>query len=116
MPFPRASPVSIYEPEFAAKLEATDVNIVLQRLELADGEKFDLVIGTNIFVYYDGFQKSLALTNIARMLRVGGFLLSNQALLEIPSAKLNWTGYSKVRYSNRTSVDGDFIVWYRRNP
>ncbi len=104
------------QPEFAAKLEATDVNIVLQRLELADDEKFDLVIGTNIFVYYDGFQKSLALTNIARMLRVGGFLLSNQALLEIPSAKLNWTGYSKVRYSNRTSVDGDFIVWYRRNP
>jgi SAM-dependent methyltransferase len=104
------------QPAIAAKLTAYDTNVVLQRLELPAAEKFDLVIGTNIFVYYDNFQKSLALANIAEMLRPGGFLLSNQALLEIPSSKLNWTGYSKVTYSTSADLDGDFIVWYRRNP
>lgn len=102
--------------KFAARLRAEDTNIVLQYLPLKDDEKFDLVVGTNIFLYYDGFQKSLALANVARMLRVGGFLLSNHALLEIPSSRLNWTGYKKVTYSSRSELDGDFIVWYRRNP
>lgn len=34
-----------------------DLNIVLERLQpLADGERFDLIIATNILVYYDGFE------------------------------------------------------------
>lgn len=102
--------------KFATRVHAEDTNIVVQYLPLQDEEKFDLVVGTNIFLYYDGFQKSLALANIARMLRVGGFLLSNHALLEIPGSPLNWTGYKKVTYSSSSALDGDFIVWYRRNP
>lgn len=102
------------KPTFVARVNAVDTNIVLQYLELADGEKFDLIVGTNIFVYYDGFQKSLALANVAKMLRPGGFLLSNQGLLEIPSSRVKWTGYTKVQYSTSDALDGDFIVWYRR--
>jgi len=103
------------QPAFAAKITPYDTNIVLQHLEMPEGEKFDLIIGTNIFLYYDGFYQSLALANVAKMLRVGGFLLSNHALLEIPSSTVNWTGVTKVRYSDAAAVDGDFVIWYRRN-
>jgi len=50
-----------------------DVNIVLQRAEITEGGgKFDLLIATNILVYYDTFEQSIALTNIAAMLKLAG--------------------------------------------
>src|SRR5438552_3007486 len=49
-----------------------DLNIVLQRPEpLAPNERFDLIVATNILIYYDVFEQSLALSNVARMLRPG---------------------------------------------
>jgi hypothetical protein len=63
-----------------AALQPRDVNIVLER---TDDEPFDLVVATNILVYYDAFEQSLALTNIAKMLRPGGFLLTNYAVPRI---------------------------------
>ena len=51
-----------------------DVNIVTERL---DGGAFDLVIATNVFIYYDLFEQALALSNVEAMLRPGGFLLAN---------------------------------------
>lgn len=100
-------------PIFAAKITPFDTNIVLQHLQLAETEKFDLIIGTNIFVYYDDFQQSLAMVNMAKMLRAGGVLLSNNALLELPASKMKSSGYTKVVYSDKPD-DGDFIVWYQR--
>src|SRR5207244_9728147 len=43
-----------------------DTNIVLQRIETPRGQGFDLLIATNILVYYDVFKKSLSLSNVAR--------------------------------------------------
>ena len=57
-----------------------DMNIVYQRLVLPPEQAFDLVIGTNVFVYYGEFEQSLARANIAAMLRPGGFFLSNDKL------------------------------------
>lgn len=102
----RAAVVSAVTPE--------DLNIVVQRLELAPLEKFDLIIATNILVYYDVFEQSLALKNIERMLRPGGFLLSNNALLELPSSRMHSLGYETVVYSDKPN-DGDHIVWYQRS-
>jgi len=48
-------------------------------------------------------------------LRPGGFLLSNNALLELPASRLRSVGYLTVPYSDRPD-DGDHIVWYRRLP
>ena len=90
-----------------------DLNIVLQRLESPPTERFDLIIATNILVYYDVFEQSLALTNMEAMLRPGGFLLSNNALLELPSSRMHSAGYLTVVYSARPN-DGDHIVWYQR--
>lgn len=100
-------------PSVAALITPEDVNIVLQRQELSPGQAFDLVIATNIFVYYDVFEQSLALANVAHMLRVGGLLLSNNALLELPASGVRSVDYETVVYSDRPN-DGDHIVWYQR--
>lgn len=99
-------------PAVAAALDPRDTNIVLQRLPLDPGERFDLVIATNILVYYDVFEQSLALANIESMLRPGGFLLSNNALLELPALRMRSAGVTSVPYSSRPD-DGDHIVWYQ---
>jgi SAM-dependent methyltransferase len=97
-------------PDVILACEPVDLNIALQRLELPPGEQFDLVVATNVFVYYDAFQQSLALKNIASMLKPGGFLLTNNELPpdpEMPSA-----GFTRVKYAEREGA-GDTFLWYR---
>jgi SAM-dependent methyltransferase len=100
-------------PATVSSISSEDVNVVLQRLDLTVGERFDLIIATNILVYYDVFEQSLALANIERMLQPGGFLLSNNALLELPGIRMRSVGYETAVYSDRAN-DGDHIVWYQR--
>lgn len=102
-------------PEFVRRMHALDVNVILQRVEAPADAEFDLLIATNILVYYDTFEQSLALANIQSMLRPGGFLLTNNLLLELPSSKMKSVDYILVEYSPR-EADGDQIVWYRREP
>ncbi len=102
-------------PNVVTRITAADLNVVLQRPVLASGETFDLVIATNILIYYETFEQSLALLNIEKMLRPGGFLLSNNALVELPSSKMHSIDYVTVVYSDRDG-DGDHIVWYQRSP
>jgi SAM-dependent methyltransferase len=100
-------------PNVVSLLSSEDVDIVLQHLNVAPAEQFDLIIATNILVYYDTFEQSLALANIEQMLRPGGLLLSNNALLELPTLHMRSLGYESVAYSDR-EADGDHIVWYQR--
>lgn len=102
-------------PANAALITPVDLNIVLQHLELPPLERFDLIIATNIFVYYDNFEQSLALTNVDQMLRPGGIMLSNNALLELPFSRVRSIDYLTVVYSDREN-DGDHMVWYQRLP
>ncbi len=97
----------------ASRISARDVNITAQLLPLGDGEQFDLIVGTNVFVYYDRLQQGLAMASAAAMLRPGGLLLSNNALVEVPSSGMRSIGYSKTLYSNREE-DGDVIIWYQK--
>jgi SAM-dependent methyltransferase len=100
-------------PAIIAKLTPLDLNVVFQRAELPDDERFDLIVATNILVYYNAFEQALALKNIERMLKPGGILLSNNALLELPSSQVRAIGYLTAVYSEQ-DADGDHIVWYRR--
>lgn len=102
-------------PEVAAQISPVDLNIVLQYMRAPAAEQFDLIIGTNIFVYYDTFEQSLAMANVERMLRPGGVLLSNNAMLELPFSRVRSLDYLTVIYSDRPD-DGDHIVWYQRLP
>ena len=99
-------------PQVVERVSARDMNITAQVLTPSDAERFDLIIGTNIFIYYDRLQQGLAMASVARMLRPGGLLLSNNALVEVPSIGLRSIGYSKTLYSNREE-DGDLIIWYQ---
>ena len=100
-------------PAVATRISARDVNITAQTLPLAAAERFDLIIGTNIFLYYDRLEQGLAMASVAAMLRPGGLLLSNNALVEVPSTGMRSIGYSKTLYSNREE-DGDVVVWYQK--
>jgi CheR methyltransferase, SAM binding domain len=102
-------------PNIVSRITPEDLNIVLQRPELAATDRFDLIIATNILVYYDVFEQSLALLNVEGMLRPGGFLLSNNALVELPFSRVHSVDYLTVVYSDRPD-DGDHIIWYQRSP
>jgi hypothetical protein len=102
-------------PESAAAVHPLDLNAVYQRLDLPPGERFDLVVATNVLVYYDTFGQCLALANLGRMIAPGGLLLSNNSLLVLPSSAMASAGYATVGYSER-KADGDHIVFYRKKP
>jgi len=96
--------------KYASRIESRDLNVVGQVL---DGEAFDLVVATNILVYYDRFQQALAMTSIARMMRPGGVFLSNTVLPAQRPSALEYLGRRSVTYSASGGY-GDDIVAYRR--
>jgi hypothetical protein len=114
---PRLGPLRLravaVRPDVVERVSAHDVNITAQMARLNDGDRFDLVIATNIFVYYDRLQQGLAMASVAGMMRPGALLLSNNALIEVPATRIRSIGYSKMMYSNREE-DGDLIVWYQK--
>ncbi|HUI39089.1 MAG TPA: amino acid permease [Candidatus Nitrosotalea sp.] len=65
-------------PEVAGRITALDANIIFQHPAPNGG--FDLIIGTNIFIYFGELEQSLASRNMALMLNPGGFVLSNDKL------------------------------------
>jgi hypothetical protein len=98
-------------PGVVMKITPVDMNVVYQTLPLPPEQQFDLVIGTNIFVYYGGLEQSLARANLATMIKPGGVLLTNEAL---PG-----TAPSKLADSLQTSVlvgqgDTEYVYGYVR--
>lgn len=53
------------------------------------------------------------MASAASMLRPGGLLPSNNALVEVPASGMRSIGYSKTLYSSREE-DGDLIIWYQK--
>ena len=100
-------------PDVVTSIAAQDLNVVLQRLEQADArDDFDLIIATNVLVYYDVFEQSLAVANLAKMLRRGGLLLSNNFIYELGATPMTFVGELQVGYTD--SGDGDRIMRYER--
>jgi hypothetical protein len=76
-------------PQVVTRITPIDMNIVFERLPIPDpGQQFDLIIGTNIFIYYGALEQSLARANVAAMLRPGGYLLTNNLLADGVPSKL----------------------------
>jgi hypothetical protein len=93
-------------PEVVLACEPMDLNIVLERVNLPEKDRFDVVVGTNIFVYYGAFEQSLALENIGAMLKPGGLLLTNDRLPEVAGGSMRLAG---------TTVGAvDAVGWYQR--
>jgi len=67
-------------PAVVLRITPLDTNIVIERPARAAQTGFDLIIGTNVFVYFGEFEQALARLNMALMLNPGGFALSNDRL------------------------------------
>lgn len=97
----------------APSFETADVNIVSQHLALPEPERFDLIVATNILVYYDRFEQTLAAVNLAAMLGPGGLLLTNDELPAAASIPLRRAGQTAVNYGQASQFT-DTVYWYRR--
>jgi len=95
-------------PDAVLNLQPMDLNIVLERVHLAEADRFDLMVGTNIFIYYDAFERSLVLENAGAMLKRGGLLLTNDRLPEVPGGSMRMAGVTDVQYNR------DAVGWYRK--
>jgi SAM-dependent methyltransferase len=107
----------LIRPEVVLACEPMDLNIVLERLNLAAADRFDLIVGTNIFLYYDAFEQMLALENAGAMLKPGGLLLTNDQLPEVPGGSMRQAGMTGVRYGEGdkgAAGDRDAVGWYRK--
>jgi hypothetical protein len=101
-------------PDAVLACEPVDLNIVLERLNLAQADRFDLMVGTNIFVYYDSFEQSLALANAGAMLKPGGLLLTNDRLPEVPGGSMRLAGITVVPFDSHGASVREAVGWYRK--
>lgn len=76
-------------PEFVLHMIPLDTNIVFQHLVLEPKDGFDLIVGTNVFIYFGVFEQALARKNMASMLKPGGYVLSNDELPGTPADGLS---------------------------
>ncbi|PWU07684.1 MAG: hypothetical protein C5B51_09620 [Terriglobia bacterium] len=84
LPAPLASHLGksiVVRPDVAHNITAEQFNIVTERYDTSPA--YDLVVATNILVYFNEQELRLALANISSMLRPGGYLLHNELRPEI---------------------------------
>jgi hypothetical protein len=96
-------------PAAVMTVTAADVNIITERSRRAP---FDLVIATNVLLYYGPFDQALALSNIGAMLTDRGVFLTNTALPDLPARPLKRVGSEITLYT--PDGRGDEIIWYAR--
>jgi hypothetical protein len=103
-------------PDVVLAVTPVNLNIVTETLGESAGAPFDLIVATNILLYYDVFEQSLAANNVAKMLKPGGFLLTNNRIFELPGSPLSGVGFTDVVYMSLPGVGdtGDRIVWYQK--
>ena len=98
-------------PPVVLRVTPEDMNVVFQTIPLPPEKQFDLVIGTNIFVYYDSFEQSLARANLATMIKPGGFLITNEALAGNAPTQLADSLQTKIQVS---PTDTEYMYTYAR--
>ena len=101
-------------PDVVMSCQPVDLNFVLEQLGSLSKERFDLVVATNIFVYYDSLEQALALQNISTFLEPGGFLLTNDRLPpSVPEIPMRAVDYTSIRYGEG-EFEHDNIYWWQR--
>jgi SAM-dependent methyltransferase len=100
-------------PEVILSCKPVDLNIVFEEFDRSATGQFDLIIATNVFIYYDAFEQALALRNIATLLKPGGFFLTNDWLPQVSQIPMRSIGYTPVRYGESGDW-GDNVFWWQR--
>jgi hypothetical protein len=98
-------------PEVVAACQAEDLDIIAQRPELNAENRFDLIVATNIFVYYGAFEQAVAMQNVSAMLRPGGILLANDELPVLPASGMVLAGGTSI---SDGAAGRDAVVAYRK--
>jgi hypothetical protein len=106
------------DPGAAAALEATRLDVVVDRLD----RRFDLIVVTNVFPYLSDTDLLLAVTNLTAMLAPGGALLHNEPrpILAEATSALN-LGLLHSRSAVIATVEGAEsplydAIWLHRAP
>jgi SAM-dependent methyltransferase len=102
----------LVDPAVVTAITPRDLNIILQREPLPAADRFDLIVATNVLVYYDAFEQALALSNVASMLKPGGLFLTNYAIA--PSAQMEALPELTTRVFFDAQGNGDSVYCYRR--
>src|SRR6266571_1829255 len=100
-------------PEVVLSCKPVDLNVVFEQFDRSATKRFDLIIATNVFLYYDTLEQALALQNISTLLKPGGFFLTNDWLPGLPQIPMRSMGYTPVRYGESGDW-GDNIFWWQR--
>jgi SAM-dependent methyltransferase len=100
-------------PEVVLSCDPVDLNVVFEELGRSPDERFDLIVATNVFLYYDTLQQALALQNVSTLLKPGGLLLTNDWLPHVPQIPMRSMGYTPIRYGESGDW-GDNVFWWQR--
>jgi SAM-dependent methyltransferase len=100
-------------PDVILSFKPVDLNIVFEKFDPSATRRFDLIIATNVFLYYDTLEQALALQNISTLLKPTGFFLTNDWLPGLPQIPMRSMGYTPVRYGEGGEW-GDNIFWWQR--
>lgn len=101
-------------PQVAAHLQVYNANIVAETLDFPPGEGFDLLVATNVLVYYNRLEQALAMANIARMLNPGGIFLANNVLPAQHTGDLIYLGRRTTPFTPSGAYGDDVVVYRRR--
>ncbi|PYR90417.1 MAG: hypothetical protein DMF84_21140, partial [Acidobacteria bacterium] len=100
-------------PAVVMSIVPMDLNIVVERLDtLETSDGFDLIVATNVLVYYDAFEQALALANVSSMLRPGGIFLTNYLVHPRSPMESSASVMTSVFWDQQRN--GDTLFSYRR--
>jgi SAM-dependent methyltransferase len=100
-------------PEVVLSCKPVDLNVVFEAFKESNAKPFDLIVATNVLLYYDTLQQAVALQNISTLLKPGGFLLTNDWLPQVPQIPMRRIGYTPVKYGESGDW-GDNVFWWQR--
>jgi hypothetical protein len=100
-------------PEWTKRLTVIDANIVCQRIDFAPHERVDLLVATNILLYYGEAEQALAVANMVHLLRPNGVLLTNTRIDQRVQPELTALGETLTAFSNRPG-DGEVVYAFAR--
>ena len=99
-------------PEVVLSCKPVDLNVVFEAFKESNTKPFDLIVATNVLLYYDTLQQALALQNISTLLKPGGLLLTNDWLPQVPQIPMRFVGYTPVKYGESGDW-GDNVFWWQ---
>jgi chemotaxis methyl-accepting protein methylase len=94
-------------PRIVLDVAGKDLDIVVGRVANASADgAFDVIVATNVLVYYDACEQALAVANMASMLARGGVLLTNQPVPLPGAAGLSATLIDSVDFDRVITAAG----------